>query len=136
MKKLLFLFIPLVFFFSCEPEEEESSCLLFGNWSVDYFEDIDSGKITCICGYSDSLCDEYDDDCASINFLDGEFDLETLDDYIISGTWSGGCFTGESIFLESFEPDSYTFFIISISENNLVLSSSEDGEITYLTKVD
>ena len=123
-----------MFFFSCEPEEEGSSCLLFGNWSVDYFEYSSDDEITCLCGYSASFCDGYDDDCVSINFLDGEFDAIQLGGNEISGTWSGGCFTGDSIFLESFEPDSYGLFIISISEHNLVLS--EDGDITYLTKVD
>tara|TARA_B100001250_G_scaffold398843_1_gene407575 strand:- start:44 stop:457 length:414 start_codon:yes stop_codon:yes gene_type:complete len=37
MKKLLFLFIPLVFFFSCEPDDDNSNLdnNLFGAWKAD-----------------------------------------------------------------------------------------------------
>ena len=61
------------------------------------------------------LCDNIMEECVSISFLDdGIFEAITLDGDI-SGTWSSGCLVGDSIFLESFELDTYGFFIISIS---------------------
>jgi len=133
MKKLLILLIIPFLSFGSEPKEgEESSCLLLGTWSFDYIEPSYTNYVDCLCEYSSLVCDNILEECAYISFLDnGLFEAITLDGDL-SGTWSSGCVVGDSIFLESFEPDSYEFFIISISEENLVFSENEN--ISYLSK--
>ena len=134
MKRLLLLLIIPFLSFGSEPQEGgESSCLLLGTRSLDYIEDSYSTYVDCFCEYSSLVCDNILEECLYISFLDnGLFEAITLDNDDLSGTWNSGCLVGDSIFLESFEPDSYEFFILSISEENLVFS--ENDNISYLSK--
>ena len=44
MKKLLLLFIPLVFFFGCQNDDDNASCNLNNNWQLDYIYYVISGE--------------------------------------------------------------------------------------------
>ena len=165
MKRVLLLFIPLMFFFGCDSDEGEGDCLLYGTWNLNYIEEPDydyPGGIYCFCGYLDNLCylDKYgdikmNDECISITFLeDGGYQVLTVDPWNTenySGTWTGGCLMGDSIFFVESNGGNGSFFIISISEDNLVFSYDDgysyinvnpmqddfdNNDIYSLTKVD
>tara|TARA_B100000530_G_C15781396_1_gene417684 strand:+ start:162 stop:617 length:456 start_codon:yes stop_codon:yes gene_type:complete len=95
MKKLLLLFIPLMFFFSCELfEEEEEVCtgnatsdLVVGTWETNtifyYYTNGDLYNCVNVCNSSNNLC--VDNECITSTYnCDGTY-TNSLGE---SGTWS------------------------------------------------
>ena len=140
MQKLLLLFIPLLFFFSCETEEENvNNCLLYGNWNLDYTETAES--VSCLCGYVESSCTETMDYCMTFNiFENGEFISQSseFDSGEVLGTWSGGCSPKDTVILTPNDNtlDILTLVIQTISNNQLVCSASDEegGATLFMTK--
>ena len=146
MKKLLLLFIPLVFFFGCEEENnnESTECLLYGTWDYAY-EQWSSGycAIWCDTPVNETPCSmenvEIYPECEQITFNnDGTYTLTIEDNnsYSYQGAWSGGCAVGESLsFIPEFDYDPEnitTFEITSISANSLTIVV--DGSISSFKK--
>ncbi len=136
MKKLLLLFIPLVFFFGCEPEDENvDNCLLHGNWNVDYVDQSD--EVVCYCEHIESSCTETVEDCMTFNFLEnGEFIAQSsyFDSGEVLGVWSGDCSSGDTVILTPNDDtlNVVTLVIQTISNNQLVCSfSDEEGGATF-----
>ena len=136
MKNLLFLFIPLVFFFGCEEGDNANSneCLLYGSWDLSYsYGDGSSGVCLLYCNtnINETPCDsattfspDYEA-CEQWNFNeDGSFLITStmLIDGFVEGSWSSDC--GEesvlNIQLESIGSQEYT--ITNINANLLVLN--------------
>ena len=125
MKKLLLLFIPLIFFLGCETEEDVE-CLLYGNWSINY-NITDSVGMACFCGYVEDSCIDVLEDCMTFNFFEnGEFIAQSSDPGFneILGEWAGGCSVGESLVLTPIDTINIinTFVIQHISNNHLLCS--------------
>ena len=139
MKKLLLLFIPLMFFFGCEEEENiPDECLLYGTWSLDYYESVETGYTICTCGFDADNCDLLMTQCAPITLSeDGGLNANTLGGIDRVGEWSGGCQVNDEIIFNWFDQlqEEYTIIILSISNNSLLMQSS-DGYINHLTKID
>jgi len=145
MKKILLLFIPLIFFFGCDKEEEEVVCLLEGIWSVNYIDygtycepycDVDLSDIPCtVSGYG-----YYDNTCVTLTFNSNE--IVTMitsyaqDEYVntASGTWSSGCEEGDNIIITEMDGDIVQFQILEISATTLKLFYSAVNETMVLTR--
>ena len=94
MKKLLLLFIPLMFFFSCELFEEEEVCtgnatsdLVVGTWETNttFYYSEDGSLYDCynVCNSSNSLCTDHECITSTMN-CDGTVSNSLGE----SGTWS------------------------------------------------
>tara|TARA_B100000965_G_scaffold320166_1_gene281156 strand:+ start:86 stop:508 length:423 start_codon:yes stop_codon:yes gene_type:complete len=140
MKRLLLIFIPLMFFFGCENEEEDvDNCFfLYGNWNIDYATE--GTSIGCFCGYNEDACTEILDDCLTFDFLeDGSYVAMRIEDgssYEELGSWSSDCSDGNSIVLTPTNTNNsiVTLVIQTISNNNLELVGY--GEIMSLTRIE
>ena len=144
MKRLLLLFIPLVFFFSCEEEESNESCQLIGVWNVDYevfpegIDGEDYEVISCWCGYVSDICTElytYNDieycqtlefqennSLIAIEYSNSSNQLNTIESEESFSWSSNGCAENDLITVngEGGLTD-LQITIVSISANNLTL---------------
>lgn len=147
MKKILLLFIPLVFFFGCETDQENiTDCQLIGLWNLDsevYPQGIDGENyetISCWCGYVSDACTHlytyYDFECCRTFDFQENGSLAVLE-YCSSSnefnseenwTWSSDdCGVGDLIILNEGGTDTMTITIQAISENNLTLYVQDGG---------
>ncbi len=137
MKRLLLLFIPLMFFFGCEVFEEEegnaaNECLLYGSWSLDYIEGGGYGP-DCYCGYDAIICEQNNDECATLTFLEtGDYMMVNLDGEEQPGWWISDCVMGGDLVLQN--PDGAstdtTYTVITYMSNNN-FSWSTPGDVIY-----
>ena len=137
MKRLLLLFIPLVFFFGCEEENNSNECLLYGTWEF-YSEDGYSDECMVYCNASivDSPCDPktiyVGDLCAQMTFNeDGSWSyLQENPSYYYEGTWSSNCSVGNTVTITEFKNDpqmsgSSDYYINSMNSNSLTLTEGD-----------
>ena len=137
MKKILLLFIPLVFFFGCDEENnyDSNECLLYGLWYVDYMTNYSADDTECFCEYSSSICNDNNDACPYINFLEnGSLSGLDADGDLLAGEWTSDCEDGATITIQYDTGDIYYGSIVSISNNTLMIDDETSGGIIYLTK--
>ena len=137
MKKLIILLIaPLLFFNSCEEENNSDECLLYGAWELNYVIDNDNiCEVYCNTIASDTPCDStYNEDysyCLIASFnIDGSFsenfiNYETESSGIMYGNWIGGCEVGDLITVTS-DDAFWTFNITTLNSTTLIIDD-EDG---------
>tara|TARA_B100001250_G_scaffold365090_1_gene345595 strand:- start:495 stop:932 length:438 start_codon:yes stop_codon:yes gene_type:complete len=145
MKRLLLLFIPLVFFFSCE-KDNNTNCLLVGEaWTLNYIDFIDYGcALFCGTVEVEDCTDWYPDKedlCLTIQFNadktcviniteDGETETN-------SGTWDSSC--GVNNILSIYDENgglstSTEYYEILTLESNILEWRRPSGDIYVLTK--
>ena len=135
MKRLLLLFIPLMFFFGCEEENnnESTECLLYGTWEF-YSEDGNDGSdclVYCNANISDAPCSPTNtsttDLCSQLTFNEnGSFTYSQENpNYFYQGTWSGGCDVNNVLEMNSTDSGLESYLINSIDANSLILTDGE-----------
>jgi len=149
MKRLLLLFIPLMFFFGCEEEESNESCQLIGVWSVDYeiyplgIDGEGYETVSCWCGYVSDACTHlytyYDIEyCRTLDFQENgsliaiEYssssnELNNVESEENFNWSSDGCGPSDLIILNEEEANTMALTIQAISENSLTLYVPDGG---------
>ena len=148
IKRLLLLFIPLMFFLGCEEEESNESCQLIGVWNVDYevfpegLDGEDYEVITCWCGYVSDMCTELytynnieycqtlefqeNNSLIAIEYSNSSNQLNTIESEENFSWSSNGCAENDLITVTGDFAD-LQITIVSISANNLTLYVSGSG---------
>jgi hypothetical protein len=99
MKKLLLLFIPLLFFIGCEEEDNNddnsnnSTTCLEGSWSIQSFDSsLYDDYVQCFCDYVSGACDVFDEDCFDFVFeSDNYFHSLVNGEFGNGGTYQADC---------------------------------------------
>tara|TARA_B100001741_G_C16214557_1_gene441869 strand:+ start:199 stop:624 length:426 start_codon:yes stop_codon:yes gene_type:complete len=141
MKKIYTLFIFLIILFSCNKDEENTTCLADGTWSLSHTY-IASNPANCENSCSSSAealqsgctnVTSYDEGCVIISIEGNLFTVTTSNGVTSASNWAGNCEEGEVVSSVLWNNGSAAT-ISSLSSNELILTELASERVWVFTK--
>ena len=135
MKKIILLFIPLLFFIGCEEEDnndDNSAICLEGSWSIQSFDNSGYDYLLCFCDYVSGACGEFDESCYDFVFESNNYFHALADgEFSNGGTYQADCpiFPGATIIIDmndgsDFDESTWEMEVQSISNTTMIVDLS------------